>query len=197
MNESRLDRERWEARYAEAAPEPRPPSPWIMEAIGRLPADLTIVDLAAGSGRHARPIAESGRVVVAVDFVERAVRAAVAGHPRIHGVVADAAALPFRSGTLDAIVVVNFLDRALFPQLVTLLRPGGYLVYETYTEAHLTLVQQGRARAPRDPRYLLRPGELRTLVAPLAVIDEREGLVRDEAGERYCASVIARRDALA
>lgn len=168
-----------------------------MDAVRRLPADLTIVDLAAGTGRHARPIAESGHVVVAVDFVEVAVRAAVAGHPRIHGVVADAGALPFRAGTLDAIVVVNFLDRALFPQLVTLLRPGGYLLYETYTDVHLTLVQRGRARAPRDPRYTLRPGELRALVAPLAVIDYREGLVHDEAGERHCASVIARRDALA
>lgn len=195
MSDSRADRERWEARYAEDTPGERAPSPWVMEAVRRLPAGLTLVDMAAGAGRHARPIAQLGHQVVAVDFVEAAVRRA-ASEQRVLGLVADASLLPFRPETLEAILVVNFLDRAVVSQLVTLLEPGGFLIYETYTVAHLALVEQGRARAPRDPRYTLRPGELRELVAPLRVLDYREGLVHDEAGERHCASIVARRDPL-
>jgi hypothetical protein len=53
--------------------------------------------------------------------------------------------------------------------LVAALAPGGVLLYETFTAA-----QALRGR-PRNPDFLLQPGELRTLVAPLRVIREREG----------------------
>jgi SAM-dependent methyltransferase len=166
----------------------------------RLPAGALVVELAAGTGRHALAIAASGRPVVAVDFVEAAVRLAVrsgeTAHTAVHGVVADVEALPFAPGTLDAVVCVNFLDRALVPRFAALLRPGGVMIYETYTVEHLALVAAGRARAPRNPDYTLRPGELRSLVAPLSVLAYREGLVRDEAGERHVASIAARTEAL-
>jgi SAM-dependent methyltransferase len=155
-----------------------------------------VVELAAGTGRHALAIAAAGRPVVAVDFVEAAVRRSAAAHALVHGVVADLEALPFAPGTLDALVCVNFLDRALFPRFAALLRPGGIMIYETYTVEHLALVAAGRARAPRNPDYTLRPGELPTLVAPLSILAYREGLVRDEAGERHVASIAARNEAL-
>ena len=160
--------------------------------IGQRPRneDRVVVDLACGDGRHVAPLAAAGRRIVGVDFVEVAVRTA-ARRGAAAGVVADMAALPFAAGTLDAIVVVNFLDRALFPALVGLLRPGGALVYETYERGHLALVASGRARAPRNPAYVLEPGELPRLVRPLAVVARREGLVNDDAGERCVSSVVA------
>lgn len=161
-----------------------------MAAVRHVPAGALVLDLAAGAGRHARAIADTGRPVVAVDFVEAAVRRAVRGSPLVEGVVADTVALPFLPGTLPAIVCVNFLDRALFPRLIGLLELGGFLVYETYTVEHLSL---DAVRGPRNPDYLLRPGELRTLVAPLTVLEYREGRDRDEAGERHVASVVARK----
>lgn len=166
-----------------------------MDAVRGLSPGGLVVDLAAGDGRHAGPIAATGRPVVAVDFVESAVQQAMRRHPLVHGVVADAGALPFVPGTLPVLLCVNFLDRALFPRLIALLEPGGTLVYETYTVEHLALVAAGRARAPRNPDYTLRPGELKSLVAPLAIAEYREGLLRDEAGERHVASVVARKDA--
>jgi hypothetical protein len=96
---------------------------------------------------------------------------------------------------VDAIVVVNFLDRALFPTIVSLIRPGGTLVYETYLRAHLGLVAEGRAHACRNPAYVLDPGELATLVQPLRVLASREGVVVDAAGERCVASMVAVRAA--
>jgi SAM-dependent methyltransferase len=135
--------------------------------------------------------------VVAVDFVEGAVRVARGRHHHVQAVVADAAALPFRPDSLDAILCTNFLDRDLFALFTSLLRPGGYLVHETYTRPQTTLVAEGRSRGPTDPAFLLESGELPRLVRPLVTVDYREGLVSDDAGERYCASILARKDALA
>jgi SAM-dependent methyltransferase len=83
----------------------------------------------------------------------------------------------------DVIVAVSYLHRPLFPHLHDALRPGGVLVYETFTRA-----QAARGR-PTNPAFLLEPGELRELVSPLDVLVEREG---DFEG-KMVASVIARR----
>lgn len=149
--------------------------------------------MAGGEGRHAAAIAELGHRVVLVDFAEVAVRLALRRAPEILAVVADVSALPLRAGVFDCLVVTNFLDRDLIPAFVALLRPGGSLVYETYTTDHVALVAAGLARSPRSARYLLRPGELRELVAPLTIVAYREGDIEDEAGRRACASVHALR----
>ena len=169
----------------------RAPSAWVVARCLELPAHHLIVDVAGGDGRHARALADHGRLVVAADFVEPAVAAARAGSARVLGLVADASALPFAPATLDAILVTYFLERALFPHLVALLRPGGALVVETFTVEHLRLAERGGTPSPRSPDHLLRPGELRALVAPLEVRAYHEGPVRDGAGERVVAGVVA------
>jgi tellurite methyltransferase len=193
MSDELGDRERWAARYAANTADERPPSEWVLAACERIPRHWLILDLAAGAGRNAIALARNGRTMVALDFVEEAVRRAAAASALVHGVVADMRWLPIRSGSIDAVVCTNFLVRPLFEDLKALLRPGGFLVYETYTLEHRALVEAGLARAPRSPDYLLQPGELLHLVAPLEIIDQREGHVRDTAGERYCASVVARK----
>jgi SAM-dependent methyltransferase len=193
-HDSRREREEWDARHRERGNElDHAASPWVVARCATLPADALILDLASGTGRHTEPIASGGRTVVALDFVHRAVAAAVARHDRILGVVADATALPFGPGRFDAIVCVNFLDRSLFKPFAELLTPGGMLVYETFTRAHLDVVARGRARGPRNPAYLLDAGELAILVSPLVVQEHNEGLVVDDAGERHVARVMARK----
>ena len=105
--------------------------------------------------------------------------------------MADAGSLPLAEGSCDAIVCVSFLDRSLFKVFADTLKPGGVLVYETFTRAHLDVVARGGARGPRNPAYLLEPGELPTLVAPLVVLEHEEGLSVDDAGERHVARVMA------
>jgi len=58
VTDTRADRERWAGRYAADPSQDRPPSAWIMDACTRIPTDLTIVDIAAGSGRHAIALAQ-------------------------------------------------------------------------------------------------------------------------------------------
>ena len=193
MKEANGDRERWATRHGGAENQDRAPSSWVMSACDRIPIEHVIVDIAAGTGRHAAPLARAGRNVIALDFVESAVRRAVGAHALVHGVVADVWSLPLRAASVHAVLVANFLERALFEDLKALLGPGGFLVYETYTVDHRQLVEAGRARAPRSAAYVLEPGELARLVAPLEILDQREGYVNDAAGERFCASVLARR----
>jgi SAM-dependent methyltransferase len=191
------DRDHWEAYYAARGElSPGAPSAWVVEQTRRLLPGALVLDLAAGRGRHALALAACGYRVVAIDVVERAVAAMVAGARTVGartvgaraplGVVADVGALPVRAGAADAVLCVNFLDRALFSAFAELLRPGGWLIVETFTER-----QRELGRGPRSAAHLLASGELRSLVRPLAVIAEREGLVRDDAGERHVAGVVA------
>ena len=66
---------------------------------------------------------------------------------------------PLAGRQFDAVVVVNYLFRPLFPALLDAVAPGGVLIYETYAAGN---ERYGR---PRNPEHLLRPGELLSLVA--------------------------------
>jgi SAM-dependent methyltransferase len=181
----------WITRYAAKRAHDAPPSRWIVERGHLLQPGSLVGDVAGGRGRHAVPFAENGHRVVLLDFVEEAVRSAIRRAPGIEGVVTDVQALAVRNHSFDAVIVVNFLDRELFPTLVALLKPGGHLLYETYTTEHAALVSAGVAHGPRTERFLLRQHELRTLVSPLTILAYREGEVNDEAGQRMCASIHA------
>jgi SAM-dependent methyltransferase len=186
------DRRKWEELYASGSRPDRPPSGWVLDTVNRLPNDGLVLDLAGGSGRHARHIAAPDHPVILTDFIADAVGRAVAANPSVHGVVADVTKLPFRPASFDTILVTYFLNRDIFADLLDRLAPGGHLVYETYTLAHLDLVQRGIARGPSTADFLLRPQELLDLVKPLHVLEYWEGEVVDDAGRRCCARLLAR-----
>jgi SAM-dependent methyltransferase len=131
------------------------PSAWIERFAHLVPTGARLLDVAAGSGRHARFFAERGVHVVAVDRDADALSAL--GHlPGVEARVADleGAAWPFADERFDAIVVVNYLHRSLFPQLFAALAPDGALLYETFASGNEAL---GR---PSNPAFLLRESEL-------------------------------------
>lgn len=61
---------------------------------------------------------------------------------------------PFPGERFDAIVVVNYLHRPLFPHLLAALAADGVLLYETFARGNEAY---GR---PSNPDFLLVPGEL-------------------------------------
>lgn len=186
------DRARWLDRYAERGVEiERGPSEWVVQRLLSLPTHAIVLDLAGGSGRHAVAAAQSGRMAIVIDFIAQAVAGATARHANILGAVADVRNMPVRESSVDAIVVVSFLDRSLFPMIRSLLTPGGTLIYETFTLEHLDVVARGKARGPRNAAYLLAPGELPLLAAPLDVVEHEECLVADGAGDRHVARLVA------
>src|SRR6478736_5739245 len=93
------------------------PLPWIVQWAGLVPPDATVLDLAAGRGRHALFFAERGNKVVAVDRdVSR-----LPAHPDIKPLAADledGSPWPLAGWHFGAAVVTNYLHRALMPALL-------------------------------------------------------------------------------
>src|SRR5271156_7125356 len=165
--------------------------PFLLAMIARIPRGV-VLDVAAGRGRNALALAHSGIRVVAVDFSAEAMRlvaaAARAARLGIWPVVANLDNFHLKDESLDAIVNINFLDRTLFPKFVRALRPGGWLIADTF------LVDQAAIGHPRAPRFLLGHGELRALADGLEVEEYREGPVTYPNGESaFRASLAARR----
>ena len=167
------------------------PSSWLLENLDLLPPAARTLDVACGRGRHALFLAARGFPVEAVDRDPARVAALSSVAERlglpVRARVADLEGAPvdLEPGGYDLVLVFHYLHRPLFPALRRALAPGGLLLYETFT------VEQARRGKPTNPAFLLEPGELRRLVAPLEVLREREG----ELEGRMVAGVAARRPA--
>jgi SAM-dependent methyltransferase len=163
------------------------PASWLTRHEHLLLVTGEALDVACGRGRHALWLAARGLSVQAVDRNPVAIAEldAVArrGDLPVHARVLDleSGAPEIMPRTFDLVVVIHYLHRPLFPALIASLRPGGMLVYETFTRA-----QAARGK-PTNPAFLLEPGELGRLVAPLDVVAQREGTFDD----RDVASVVA------
>jgi SAM-dependent methyltransferase len=142
------------------------PSDWVVRWTPLLPEHAHVLDVACGHGRHVRWLAGAGHRVTAIDR-ERALLAPLAGLATTLVADLEADAWPLPGERFDAVVVTNYLWRALFPALKEAVAPGGLLIYETFAQAHAAL---GR---PRRPEFLLRTGEL------IDVLRDRD---RDDAG---------------
>jgi hypothetical protein len=82
-----------------------------------------------------------------------------------------------------AVVVTNYLWRALLPILLQSLVPGGLLLYETFAAGNETV---GR---PARPEFLLQPGELLKLCEGLHVVAYENGFLPDP--DRFVQRVAA------
>jgi len=132
------------------------PSPWISRFAGLAPARAPVVDIACGGGRHGRLFLERGHPVL---FADRDVSGVsdLAGNPGVEIVEADFEGdheWPFADRRFGAVVVVNYLWRPILPRLIDMVGPGGVFLYETFA-----LGNEAYGR-PRNPDFLLRPGEL-------------------------------------
>ena len=114
-----------------------------------------MLDVACGSGRHARYFAGRGHPVEAVDRSDGSL-ASLSGVPGVSIRSADleGGLWPYAGRRFAGIVVVHYLHRPLFPILLDALAPGGVLIYETFA------VGNERYGRPSNPAFLLKHGEL-------------------------------------
>jgi SAM-dependent methyltransferase len=135
----------------------------------------SVLDLACGSGRHARLLAGLGHAVTALDRDAQALAAATGqGIATLqHDLEAPGAAWPFAAGSLAGIVVTNYLHRPLFGEIAAALAPDGMLIYETFARGNEIFGK------PSNPDFLLNPGELLELAARggLRVLAYEDGVI--------------------
>ena len=147
---------------ATAPASPALPSPWVVRFIRAAPPGGGVLDVACGSGRHLRLALEHGLAATGIDRDISAV-ADLEGRPDVTLIAADledGRPFPLAGSRFGAVIVTNYLWRPILPDIVDCVASDGILIYETFA------VGQERLGKPRNPAFLLRPGELLAAVAP-------------------------------
>ena len=147
------------------------PSDWVRRFATLVPAG-EVLDLACGSGRHARFFSGLGHRVLAIDrdaaLLAQLATEGAAGLTTLQCDLEDESAMargiacgwwPLSQPRFAGIVVANYLYRPLLCAIVGSLAPGGVLIYETFARGN------ERYGKPSNPDFLLRPGELLELAA--------------------------------
>jgi 2-polyprenyl-3-methyl-5-hydroxy-6-metoxy-1,4-benzoquinol methylase len=167
------------------------PSTWLTWHDYLFRPGVTVIDLAAGEGRHALKAAQWGATVTAVDADESKLETGRDAAGRL-GVSVDFQLVDLTGpwpefGSFDVVLVFNYLDRARMDDVRGLVAPGGVLVMETYLEW-----QRALGWGPGKSEHLLAPGELARLVAPLETLHGREVFEPVESNKvRAVASIVA------
>ncbi|MBI06025.1 MAG: SAM-dependent methyltransferase [Rhodospirillaceae bacterium] len=131
------------------------PSPWITRFASKIASGSKVLDLACGNGRHSRYLLRLGHTVTACDINISALTD-IKDEARLEIIACDLenSPWPFGDRHFAAIIITNYLHRPLFPDVVATLAPAGLLLYETFAAGNEAF---GR---PRNPKYLLKRGEL-------------------------------------
>jgi SAM-dependent methyltransferase len=179
----------WDARHREAEQNPpSEPASIVSEWMPLLP-NGSALDLACGAGRHTLLLAERGQAVTAIDWsaaaleiVENRARKAkflvnrtgvksiakseTRGIRLVHTNLQE---VELPEAFFELIICIQYLQRSLFLEMARALRPGGVLLFETFTRAQLNY-----SGGPRNPAHLLESGELRSAFPKLHVLFYRE-----------------------
>ena len=127
------------------------PSAWLQRFTPATPGSA--LDVACGSGRNLRWLAEAGWQVTGVDR-DTAATAPLQGLAKIVDADIENGPWPLAQQHFDLVVVCNYLWRPLFDTVLSAVKPGGWLIWETFADGQQTV---GR---PSRPDFLLQRGEL-------------------------------------
>lgn len=159
-------------------------SAWVQRWSHLVPAGGRVLDVACGAGRHLRWFAGLGHPVTGVDRDPAAI-AAAAGTGHVIQADIENGPWPFEGQRFDAVVVTNYLWRALLPVIVDSVAAGGVLIYETFATGNESVGK------PTRPDFLLRPGELLQACAGLHVVAYENGFC--DHPERFVQRIAALR----
>lgn len=137
------------------------PNPLLAEVIEQIEAEIPgrrALDLACGAGRDSMFLALRGWSLTSIDYLpehlDKLRRFAQTAQVQIEPCLQDLTqpiALPAEQ---DLLLVFRYLHRPLLPRLAQLVRPGGFLLYQTFQEGAQAF------GSPKNPNYLLQPNEL-------------------------------------
>jgi SAM-dependent methyltransferase len=163
------------------------PSAWIVRFASLVPTGGPVLDLAAGGGRHTRLFLGRGHPVTALDrdLSGLADLRADASLGVVEDDLENGSPFPLKGREFAAVVVTNYLHRPILPDIVAAVAPGGALIYETFARG------QERFGRPRNPDFLLKPGELLDAVRGTLRVVAYEDLILEDSGPRAVQRIAA------
>lgn len=168
----------------------QPPSAWFTWHARLLGPGVRVLDLASGPGRHALLAAEHGAEVVAVDSDANSLavleREAQRRRLSVKCLHMDLRTSQIAPASFDVVLLFDYLDRERFPDFRAAVKPGGFLLAETFLAA-----QRQQGWGPESDDHLLQPGELVRLVAPFEIFLSREVIEMIDGRPAAIASVLA------
>ena len=175
----------WDERYRRGEHPGPEPDPFLVRSTPLIQQLLSngghALDLAGGTGRNAVYAAGLGFSVTLVDAsAEALVKAQSLPLTLIHANLERGEYVP-PPESFELVMVFFYLQRDLFPALEAALKPGGVLIYRTYT------IERLRKHPDANHSFLLEPGELPDAFRGLRV------LAYEETSEPPVAALLAQR----
>jgi len=184
------ERERWNTFYASRVNmsaimnDADRSHPFLREHLALLPSGQAL-ELAMGEGHNAMFLARQGFSVTGIDIstiaVTRSLELCQKAGVTINAQCLDLRTITLSADTYDVVACFYYLQRSLFPQIINALKPGGMVIYETFTS------EQAQYGHPTNPDHLLCPNELLEAFRDLRIRVYRDVVV---AGPKAIASLI-------
>jgi tellurite methyltransferase len=169
----------WDKKHSERSHSSLQPDPFLVSAYDEFLFGTTpglALDVAGGVGRHAVWLAQRGWTVKLLDISEIGIQQAeenakrtgtagsISSEVRNLNIMQDLGREQY-----DLVIVFFFLQRELFPALTAAIKPGGFLIYKTYTTE-----QKNFPGGPSHPMFLLEPNELLHAFSVMRVLHYHE-----------------------
>lgn len=171
----------WNKRYSERSHSSLEPDPFLVSAYDEFLFGTTpglALDVAGGVGRHSIWLAQRGWRVKLLDISEIGIQQAEENAKRTGTAGSISTEVRDLNTTrdlgreqYDLVVAFFFLQRELFPALSAALKPGGHLIYKTYTTE-----QQRFVGGSSHPMFLLESNELLHAFASLRILHYHESI---------------------
>src|SRR3954447_6523815 len=183
-------RDAWNRRYLENPSLYFEPDQFLLKAYDQyiqplFPKGGEALDVAGGLGRHAIWLAELRWKVTCVDIsevaFEKSQKKAEERGVAVDFLVRDLNTWSPDRKKYDLVLVFYYLQRDLFSYLEASLKPGGLLIYKTYTAEQLNYEE-----GPRNPQHLLKQNELLHAFPGLRTLFYRESV-----SEKAVAELVA------
>ncbi len=178
------DKDRWNNKYeTEVYLFGEKPIPFLVDNVHLLPKGK-VLDIAMGEGRNGVYLATQGFDVLGLDIsekgLEKAHNLANKNNVTIETKVVDLESFTLEPNSYDVILCTYYMQRNLFKQFQSALKPGGMIVVETYNVDYLKYVRFSR-------KWALETNELLDIFKDLRVIRYQDF---DDGKEAY-SSIIA------
>ena len=161
----------WNARYKDTDyAYGKEPTVFFKEQLNAIPTHLNLLFPAEGEGRNAVYAATKGHRVTAFDISKegrnKALALATEHHVTLDYKVGELSDLDFEKSSFDGIVLIYAhiplsLKSDFYNELLTLLKPGGFIILEGFSKKHLQFnTENPKAGGPKDIDQLFSKDEI-------------------------------------